>query len=39
MMYRFEVWVHKDIPRDSLESLKELLRSEFGTGVEDKEIK
>jgi hypothetical protein len=38
-MYRFEIWVHKDIPKDTLENMKVFLKSEFGTTVEDREIK
>jgi hypothetical protein len=38
-MYRFEIWLHKTIPKDTLEGLKEFLKNEFGTTVEDREIK
>jgi hypothetical protein len=38
-MYRFEIWLHKSIPEETLEKLKNYLKCEFGTTVDDKEIK
>jgi hypothetical protein len=38
-MYRFEIWIHKAIPKEALEKMKEFLKSEFGTTVEERDIK
>jgi hypothetical protein len=39
IMYRFEVWVNKEIDLEGLEKLKELLTQTFGSSVDDKPIK
>jgi hypothetical protein len=38
-MYRFEMWIHKGISREALDKLTEFLKAEFGTTVEEKDIK
>jgi hypothetical protein len=38
-MYRFEIWVSRDMEKDRLDGLKELLKKEFGTSVEERDIR
>ena len=38
-MYRFEVWIHKTVTVEITNKLKEYLKNEFGSEVEEKIIK